>query len=390
MISFFVSFKLLRKQIWTTLIVIVQIILSLISLSSLVVFIFDNQDNVRAMEELPTKNVSILTLFPYYDMSFAEEKLQNSPLVESIGKVCYTPEAFCSGKECKLVTYDDIIINEYTPSLADGSWLKEDLSQTCVGIPAVVSADMGLQVGDTATISTSTDSNITIFVQGVLKKPTQYLFPDSYADPEYFEADMIISNDSVVIVSAKDIQQLGKTSLLSNIQQTQSCFIFSKEGYADTISSNEINRLGNITPVENLISLYKENTKDLIFSQAIIFFVFLLLAITGVISSNVIQSRQNRRVFTIYYLLGMDWKQGVAIEFLRNSMIVLITVVLCYVLGKIGIFPLYWLNQTRVLIFFVIVILYVGSLFAVVSALFLRKLIHEDISLALKDLHQGE
>lgn len=391
---FFISLKLLRKHICTTLIVIAQIILSLISLSSLVVFIFDNQDNVRAIEELPIENTSVLTLFPYYDMNFVEEALENISFVESVGKVGYNPDAFCNGKVCNFVTYNDIIIKQYNPSLSTGHWLTEDLLQISDIIPAVVSADMGLHIGDTVNVSITKNCSVKIFVQGILKKPTQYLLPDSFADPEYFRADMIISNAPAVIVSAEQIESLSAigcdSPILSEIQYAQSCFIFSNEEYDTILASDEIQRLGSITPVLNIISRYKSSINDLIIGQMIIFAVFLFLSITGVISSNVIQNYENQRTFTIYYLLGMSWKQNIEIEFLRNSLIVLMTILFCCFLGKIGVFPLYWLNKTRVVVFFIIVLLYVSILFAVVSAVFLKKLMHQDISLSLKNLHQGE
>lgn len=393
MASLYLSCRILQKQIWTTLLTIVQIILSLIALSSLSAFIFDYQNNIRAIKELPTENVSILTVFPYYDMSFAEKEIQKTPCLD-IGKISYIPNVMCNEKTCSLVAYDSIIIEHYTPSLSNGKWLTVGSSQISDKIPAIVTADMKLKVGDSINIDLSSDLCISIYVQGILKKPTQYLFPESYADPEYFEADMIISNDSAIIISSEQLARLlalsNKHTLSFRLLQAQSCLIFSKGKDFITATENNINRLGKITPADDLISLYKSNTKDLIGGQTIIFIVFLQLAIIGAFSCYVIQTHRNQKTFTIYYLLGMDWKRAITIEILRNLLVVFITMLLCFVLWKLGLFQLYWLSNSQIISFFLIVLVYVCILFAFISTIYLRKLIHEDISISLKNLQKGE
>lgn len=394
MVYFFISLKLIRKQIWTTLIVVVQIILSVISLSSLVVFIFDNQDNIRSMEELPTENTLVLTLFPYYDIGSVEKEIKNNPIVQSVGSIRYCPFSTCNGKKCNFATYNSAIIEKYKPSLASGNWFTEESAIVTNEIPAIISADMGLQVGEIADLSLRNNSNISIRVQGVLKKPTQYLYPVSYAGPKYFKADMLIANESVVIIPDEYIESKiltnNNSSQFSDIEYTQNCFIFLNKSEDDKAFIGKINRFGEITQMDRMISMYTDNTHNLIFSQTIIFSVLLLLAITGILCSDVIQIRKNRRVLTLYYLLGMDWKKCAKVEFIRNSIIIFVTMICCLMFAKLGLFPIYWLNETRVIIFFILVFLYVSALFALISAFFVGKLMHEDISLALKELHQGE
>lgn len=389
----FLSCRFFQKHIWTTLLTVVQIILSLIALSSLSVFIFDNQSNIRAIKELPTENVSILTVFPYYDIPFVENEIQNMPCV-NLGKIRCLPDVLVNKKTCALVAYDSIIIEHYVPSLSHGNWLTESSSQVGDGIPAIVTADIGLQVGDSLNVALSSDSYITIFVQGILKKPTQYLFPESYADPAYFEADMIISNDSAIIISSEHLAQLSEPNDYpepgSRFLEMKSCLIFSKGKDLGTISESKLKRFGKIVPASDLISLYKSNTKDLIGGQTMIFIVFLQLAVTGVFSSYVIQTHRNRKAFTIYYLLGMDWKQAIIIESLRNLLIVFIIMALSFVFWKLGLFQLYWLNKTQIILFFLIVLAYICTLFAFVSTIYLKNLIHEDVSVSLKDMQQWE
>lgn len=386
MVSFYISFRLIQKRIWSALIVVVQIMLSLISLASLAVFIFDYQGNIRAMGELPTEDTSILTVFQYYDINVVKEKFRDNASI-NIGEVYYKDEVACADEKCRLVMYDDIIIENYLPALSDGKWLTEDFTRKDEAVSAVVSADMGLNVGDTFDVTLSESLAITISVQGVLKKPTQYLLPEAYADPKYFEADMIISNNSAIIVSAQDFSRILPDYNRLGFEKTRSCLVF----FAGQENiTNEINRYGKLTPVSGAIALYKRNTEDMILGQSMIFFVFLLLAITGILSSNVIQIRKNKRTYAIYYLLGMDWKQAKVIEFMQSFIVIVITMVLYFVLEKVGLVSLQWLNQEQIIIFYVIVFSYICILFALISTLCLRKESQEDISLSLKNLQKGE
>ena len=386
MVSFYISFRLLHKRIWSALIVVVQIMLSLISLTSLAVFIFDYQGNIRAMGELPKEDTSILTVFQYYDINVVKKKFQDNTSMH-IGEIYYKDEVACAGKKCRLVMYDDVIIENYLPAISDGKWLTEDFTRKDDEVSAIVSADMGLNVGDTFEITLSENLTITISVQGVLKKPTQYLLPEAYADPKYFEADMIISNNSAIIISAQDFSRILPDYNRLGFEKTRSCLVF----FAGQENINdEINRYGKLTPVSDAISLYKKNTEDMILGQSMIFFVFLLLAITGTLSSNVIQIRKNKRTYAIYYLLGMDWKQAKVIEFMQSFIVIVITMALYFVLEKIGMVSLQWLNQEQIIVFYIIVFSYICILFALISTLCLRKEAQEDISLSLKNLQKGE
>lgn len=386
MVSFYISFRLLQKRIWSALIIVLQIMLSLISLMSLVVFIFDYKSNIRSMGELPTENTSIMTVFQYYDINVVKEKFQDNVYIH-IGEIYYKDEVVSVGKKCRLVAYDDIIVENYLPALSDGKWLTEKSTRNDGAVSAIVSADMGLNVGDTFEITLSENITIMIAVQGILKKPTQYLLPEAYADPEYFEADMIISNDAAIIMSAQDFSRILPNYNQLGFEKTRSFLVFFS---GQENINEEINQYGKLTPVLDAILLYRRNTEDMILGQSMIFFVFLLLAITGILSSNVIQIRKNKRTYAIYYLVGMDWKQARAIEFMQSLIVIVITMALYFVLEKIGMGSIQWLNQEQSRIFYIVVFVYICILFSLISTLCLRKEDQEDISLSLKNLQKGE
>lgn len=382
-----IASRLLRKRIWMNLIVVLQIMLSVIALSDLFVYISDNRDNIRAIKELPSANTLALNVFEYYDVDYAAKKIQQNPLIESVGKVYYNESALCNTNPCCLVVYNKAVTERYSPALAHGRWLTDGSENTGGGTAAVVSADLGLRVGDNANVSLPDGSTVSISVCGVLKRPTQYLLPIELVAPKYSRVDMIIHNDPVVILSAESTEVLSAPC----IETAPGLFLFSDGQEYSAELLQELNRYGETVPVSSMISLYNANMSELINSQSFIFAIFLILSVTGVLSSNMIQSSQDRKIFTVYYLLGMDWKQGAKIELCHCVIILVFTAALCLLAGRIGLLGnLQYLIPTRVLMFYGIVFLYVTCIFAGVKALFMIKLMREDISLTLRSLQQGE
>ena len=120
------------------------------------------------------------------------------------------------------------------------------------------------------------------------------------------------------------------------------------------------------------------------------FIVFMLLAATGILSNNIMQMMKNRKLFTIYYLLGMNWHKCVAVEICRTIFLIGFTMALSIVAGKSGLLMIQWMTPAREFLFYGVVLLYIIVMFGAVGAYFVFRLIHEDISESLKELQHGE
>jgi phosphoribosyl-ATP pyrophosphohydrolase len=174
---------------------------------------------------------------------------------------------------------------------------------------------------------------------------------------------------------------------------TSNIFVFLEPNISKEIFNSllkKFSKYGETTPMASLVFTFNKNTNEMIGAASIMFIIFVLLAVTGVLSNNVIQSLRNRRQFTVYYLLGMNWKKGAKIEICRVSILITITMMLSLLLGKSGLLMLEWMTHKRAVIFYGLVFLYIVIMFIIVGAGFLVKLIREDLSASLKDLQQGE
>lgn len=388
-----IALKLLWKRKLTNIVLIVQILLSVIMLAQVFVAIEDYLDNLQAVNELPVNDTIVLSLFDYYDPEYAAQQILSSPQVDSIGRVYMNENTFCNNMPCNLAAYNESIISRYSPGLQSGSWLSDRSSAGGKTVPAVVSGEIGLKIGDTADIGLPDGKTCRIAVVGILKEPTQYFFPSGSASPEYFSAESVISQKPVILVRDTD---LGGPSVFAPPSYTPvitNMFIFLKQNTDDTnidTAMRKWSKYGEATPMISLVSTFNKNTEQMIGGTTIMFVVFLSLAVIGVLSNNVIQSLRNRRLFAVYYLLGMNWKKGAAAEACRVGILIIITMLLTLVIGKLGLLMLTWMTPMRAFLFYGIVFLYLVVMFTAVGTGFIIKLVRDDLSESLKDLQQGE
>jgi hypothetical protein len=387
-----IAIKLFWKRKLINIILIIQILLSVMALAEVFVAIGDYTDSLRAVNELPIDETMILTTFNYYDSEYVTQQILSSPQVDSVGRVYMSAFNTDDNTSCNLAFYNEGIISRYCPRLQSGSWLSDSSTVNGELIPAVVSSDMGFKIGDKTDISRSNNETFQIYVVGILENPTQYLYPSGYASPGFFTAASVIRHEPVVIVRNSDfddsaIFERSLEDMPTNI------FIFLKTDASDiSIDSvrKELGKYGEISQMTSLISTFNINTNEMIAATTTMLFVFLMLAATGILSNNVIQSLRNRRQFTVYYLLGMDWKKSALIEACRVGILIIVTMTFSLVAGKMGLLSLFWMTPKRAIMFYGFVFLYIVVMFTAIGAGFLIKLMREDLSGALKDLQKGE
>ena len=381
-----IAFKLLWKRKLANITLLLLLIVSIVQLAQLFVFTVDRMDSVRAVNELPVENTVVLTLFDYCEEAEAAELINKSSLSGAIGKV------YMGYGSHNIAVYTESLIARYRPDLREGIWLTDSLLETGDSIPAVVSGDMGFRVGDRVDIRFPAGRAQSIIIVGILKSPTQYLYPTGSASPEYFSADMIIENAPVVLLRDSDIYDSSAMESLG-LSLSQSLFIFlNQEASAESMDEElaNWNRFGEIAFMQSLLLRYNYNMSVLISSGIISFVLFFFLAVTGMLSNSVIQAMHNRKYFTIYYLLGMDWRKCVAVEICRILIMVACVAVLTLVAGRSGLLMLNWMTAERAVLFYAITFAYILLMFAAVGGIFIAKLMREDLSAALKDLQQGE
>lgn len=387
-----IAVHLLWKRKLSNAILVLEIFLSVFMLAQMFVYITDYMDNIRAIDELPKNNTYIMNTFSYCNKEQILAAIQQDPAVDAVGRV-FMGNTSCNQVASNLVVYPQSIIARYAPSLQSGEWLSTAAGSDSSVLPAVVSADIGLNVGEKADIYLPGKGLVSICVTGVLHTPTQYLFPSGGASASQFAVSSIISQYPVVILREVDYGDPSALIRSSDIGLPENFFVFFKNTVSQAtidVFRSTYGMYGEINSMDLLISNYHVQASTMIDSGIVFFLVFLLVAVTSILSNSVVEKMSNQRLFTIYYMLGMDWKKSIVVEALRILVLAFMVTCVSFIAGQSGWLMLEWMTAERVWLFYGIAITYTFLLLIVVSGVFLVKMVQTDISISLKSLHQGE
>ena len=361
-----------------------EIVLAVIMLAQLYVFLCDGLDHVKAIREFP-QDAYVLGVFDYYEADEVLTKVAENPSIRQAGTVTV---ATCTvnGHDCRFAAYPEAILSHYHPSLRQGSWLPVPVSCQATAIPCVTSGFSGERVGDQIQVSLYGES-FPATVVGILAQPTQVLYPIGSASKNLFSIDLITTQEDCILVPQDCLKPL-----CARIQESQ-------EGFGNTIflfadgddsALASLQKYGELTDMQALTAIFRHDSREMILAGTLFAAVFLLLATTCILSNYLTESERSLRLYTCYYLLGMKWHGCVIIELTKVSVLSCFTFLLCLLAGRQGLLMLDWMTPFRRILFFVLTAVFIISLLGGIGAVSFHKLYRQDLSAALKEIHQGE
>lgn len=233
----------------------------------------------------------------------------------------------------KGLSYDDEIINQYTPELQSGRWISTS-KETNI-IEAVVSEnDYSWNVGDVIEIvMLNTESAVTrdVKIVGMLKENAKIpglfsprLETDTY-NLFYYPYNYEYEEIPVLLFSYSQLADLENAPL-------QGIYSSALILYDDSVSKAEIEQDQRILSTMGCIfstdlQELDKNSKDYlhrhIYNLLPIVIVLLVLVIVSSISSSALSTRKRLRDYAIYYVMGLQWRQCVLINLLQSIIIII-------------------------------------------------------------------
>ena len=331
----------------------------------------------------------MLSIFSHWDTEEVVAKLRQEEAIESVG-YAHSSAAYCNDQTCNLAVYSKAVYEHYKPELKEGTWLTDSSYSEIKSV--VVSRDLGYKIGDPIKIKIDNKNIVKGIVAGVLKEPTQYLYPQGGASPQYFSADRIIDQRSVVIMREEDCPVKPTSSIPKGAGIPDIVFVYFRQSMETEVDKvmRKYGRYGEFAMMDDLTRNYDNNTRQMIGGGILFFITFFFLAVTSAFSTNIIQQTYNHRRFTIYYLLGMKKSQMLIVEISRIIILEVIVMGLIVLSGKYGFLMLEWMTHERIVLFYTIAFFTTMFVFLSVSIGFWKKMIKLDISQSLIDLQHGE
>lgn len=238
-----------------------------------------------------------------------DELYQLLDSAESISAV-YHPWISYENKDIYAISYDDDIIERYTPELADGNWFDLDKDQSEAVQLVVSESPYGLKVGDRIIVNCD-DSEIPAEIIGIMKDNTKTIGFSISTNGKYDcrNAYMTYSYD----IEQKPLfifNQKGLQDKMVTMQLNGPVFVtYDNTVNSDAIEANNATMKEMTTLSITELSEMKSNSLDYIFEQIYTLFPImicvLILTLVGAVSINALSAKKQLRNYAVYYICGL-------------------------------------------------------------------------------------
>lgn len=278
-----------------------------------------------------------------------DDLIKKYPEVDSVF-TSYTPDVFYPDSDGKFISYNDEIINMYTPKLESGRWFKssDNSANTLYG---VISSGSGLEVDDTVSVTNVTydqktdptfthpiEKNLTVKIIGVLDEKAQVFGADTYiTDSDDFRnlyGDYDESKMPLLLLSQSQLSKNGVKYSISGNKQ----IIKYKSGLSDE-KIEALNKEFNSVSVMTL-NKFSSASKLYVYEQIIkllpLLICIVLLVIVSTVSISALNVKGGLKTYSIFYVCGSDRGQCLGVCLINSILTAGLAAVVSVILMNVG------------------------------------------------------
>lgn len=287
-----------------------------------------------------------------------------------------------------VISYDQVLTDKFIPEMDSGVWLKD--AERSDYIPAVVSGDLGLQKGDTfplELISNGVPRTFLCETVGILKPGVNVIGFSGAADNEYFTTDALLRDPyhTVIVPFTEEIEAF--TADEAYLLSTPGSILYTSTGTTYEEVLNDFGYAGIIADLDAGEDRFFEQSKLVAAAMGAYFLLYLGITFICILCSNFILTISTRRIYSIYFLVGMSNADRIAIEIIRNFLLIFTSTVFSYLyIRQNGTLQIYFENADP-LIILAAILLYTSLIFIPVSAGFIIKNQKTDIMDSIRSLN---
>lgn len=259
------------------------------------------------------------------------------PEVDSVVSSYITDATYLDG-DGKIISYNDDIINMYTPKLASGSWFKEsDLSDNT--LYGIANYGSGIKVNDTVEIENVTyaesdtdfthpiEKTFTVKIIGVLSENSQVFGADTYVSEDDDYRNLYADYDEskpLLLLSQKQLSAKGVGYTINTNKQIIK--------YKSGLSDEQIKKLNNELGSSIFVTLddFRSASELYVYEQIIkllpILICIALLVIVSTVSISALNVKGGLRTYSIFYVCGSSRSQCLGICLINSIFTVVMAV----------------------------------------------------------------
>lgn len=342
---FEVSKKMFKSAVKINIFIIIQLTIVLLTFIFMISSLYSRIEFYLPIKDILNQKASAITFgSEYIDKTQNKTFLldyKTSPLKQELKNVKevytrYLPYVNNEEISLSVMSYDDSVINMYTPKLQKGKWLNNIGSYTGFDkIPAVIyQNDYSYNVGDTiegvAKTYSNYDINVSFEIVGILNEDSKIFGRSNeslnnhlsfYESPSEIFQYEIENNESLImlVLPNKIVTDLNIVAYYGSVNS----IVTYDENISDKdviLNTSELNmRYGSIS--ENIWTI---NEKSVIYIKTQLYTllpIVICIAIIAVISSictSAIITKKNLKSYVIFFICGIKWRQCLIICLFNN------------------------------------------------------------------------
>ena len=291
----------------------------------------------KLSDVISTKNGYYYTAYDYYTPDFKIEDYIDIK-EENIGSINKISVSSKEGIYIDFYGISDRIIDMYKANMKEGVWF--DAYENDKYIP-VVSYGNIRKVGEVFKVK---DKSCKVI--GLIDKNEPMISLTAGASNGFFKLNRMLklSMDGMLIVpyKSKKYNCFNKKDIFDSSPQSSS-IIFTEDGNDDLELENGLKKYGTITSIEEMISNFEKEKNETLITNVILLIVFIILTIVAVIGINGIQLEQNKKYYSITYILGFSSGKCMLIEAINSASV--------FVLSYVMFLVVYYLLNSKTSIF---------------------------------------
>ncbi len=246
---------------------------------------------------------------------------------------CHTVELYQENTEMMTISYNDAILENFTPELESGRWLKtSDKADT---LEVVISENAyGWDVGDEIQLSYGNEP-MTATVVGKLKDGAKIPWQSGRSGADTFQ----LFYGSYSFETEKMPALLFSSDYLKNTSAaaTQSVMYSAVITFPDDFTDEEMDQVRQqlasygcsyAIPLQDIDA----NSRDYLYTQVYqllpILIVLLVLTMVSAVSASALSARRRLKDYAIYTVTGLSWKRCIVIHLLQSVILLICAIVL--------------------------------------------------------------
>ncbi len=325
--TLYIAIKIILKQKWINLILIITIISSIYYLVPTFTQIIHYSSSINSLKQLDTNNAYYLYRSPFFGWNNSELwKKTNETIHDSNNIIGYANYYNLSDDTSPydIMSYNQELIRRFNPKLNKGIWLST-VNESSKYIPAIVGNNTGLSYNEIFQLPLTRGEKVetlTCKVIGIFEKDCMILDFSSDADDTYFTSDILLkkANNAVVIpLNNMILDYLGEFEYLAD---SKGGILYSTSKTNSEKIVQEIGYAGNVTNLTKGSVQFYEQSEVIITAMGACWGIFFLVTMLCMISSNVLLNVNLKRIYTIYYISGMSLTKRKILDIVRVGLLI--------------------------------------------------------------------